>query len=114
MSLNGRETALVLAGLRLLQRYFATESELPPAIRDILVETDMENAPLTRIDRLCEKINIAGEDPDTERLLDALAKTYNCLNNWVEIQDKEDAREEDAEALKEAATLLRAAGRIEG
>jgi hypothetical protein len=58
MKLNKRETALVLAGLRLLQESMAHKEILPSGIHDILVDADMEHCPLERIDRLCEKINV--------------------------------------------------------
>lgn len=57
---------------------------------------------------------LAYVDDDREsRLLDALAKVYNCLLNWVEIAEDHDKRQEDDEALKEAAVILRANGRME-
>jgi hypothetical protein len=66
MELNTRETALVLAGLRLLQTYYVESHRLhnggvPASVYDILVDADMECAPASRIDRLCEKINLSGD-----------------------------------------------------
>jgi len=162
MKLNKREMALILAGLRLLQQQLTSGDgarSLPPGIEDILTDSDMENCPPERIDRLCEKINLDDEKAETgdmpfetpiriedERFLvaadneliieawahgpgeldaivkavnshqpavDALAKCYNALGDWVDIQSKGDERESDQEALREAAQVLRAAGRLE-
>jgi hypothetical protein len=41
------------------------------------------------------------------RLLKALESTLNSLENWVEIQDAEDARDYDAKAIAEARAVIK-------
>ncbi|MGH8156587.1 MAG: hypothetical protein ACREPQ_00575 [Rhodanobacter sp.] len=43
-----------------------------------------------------------------DALADALRKTRDCLSGWMEIQDEEDAREYDHEAVAEANAALSA------
>jgi len=45
-----------------------------------------------------------------EHLVSSLEDVTSCLENWVEIQDDEDAREADEEALRTANFLLKEGG----
>lgn len=60
MKLNKRETALVLAGLRMLLEDLVEYGAARASVRPILKNADMEHCPPERIDRLCEKINFGG------------------------------------------------------
>jgi|GEM_PF-2877407 len=107
MQLNDKETALVLAGLRLLQRDMAHLCALPDAIEEILADGKVDvGQELGDIDRLCEKINTTDDS-----LLDTIAELRDCLANWVEIADDEDKRDCDDEALEKSAEILRQRGR---
>lgn len=110
MQLNKRETALILAGLRLLQDHWQNAKSLPNGLEEILDSANVREVPLARIDRLCEKINT---NEDGNPAIDALAKCFDALGNWVEIQSEGDERASDQEALTAAAEVLRAAGRLE-
>jgi len=89
MNLNKKETALALAGLRLLQILMIdAPHQMPPNVQVILDDGDIGEGGINEVDALCEnKINVV-EEPDAlrvaaERLLvglDAAGYTNLCFH----------------------------------